>query len=1190
MSRSIKKTIAVLCALAMVVAGIVYTPATNAVADDYSDLEFKVSDNNPDMAIAFVTQGGVTTSQEVNYCLDQGTNFYCATTAAFTKPNFKTVTCNGNVEDPARAGANFWIPVSVLNDDAYNLVTIEDAVGNTSQFVIRMGTPSETTTVAPTTVEPQPTTEAPTGETTEAPTEATTEAPSEWTALPDGTTKVIGDYSLYAGMWGQGAISYKGTDNASLQVRIDSASGDNNWGIQFKYPNQKAYASCTVGTTYAAVISFTSSVAGKMFLKQEDINDGKVYDVVAGENTIQLDPFEYKASMSSGNSIVFEASKMPVDAVISDFGVAMTEDFTTEAPTTTTPDADGYYKAGSWLDIEAVAPWQMWVGGDRDIRYKGEVDGFTGSFAAKFISNPYGEWQAQARVQGSAQKFGPFENGTYVATVAYTTNTDIDINFQINGKNHDISLKADESETSFTYDSETPYPDIFYNLSSVPSGTNFEMYFTFAKEDPTTEAPTSEGPTEETTEAPTTGAVPDINITSVSTKTNYNLATKTLDVHWAQFEEGAKYTSYIGEEIEADIATATNGWKFKDQTQLWFDSVPVTAGETVHVIVVAKDADGNVIARHAEDIDIPDFTPQEQETIDAIQMIKSDDNMAYGTTPIVSSRDGQKANINDKNIDSRWQADPNDDSHAVGEEFFGVDLGSAQSVASIVVMFEASYPTSFDVQTSLDGVDYTTVASGTCDGTNLAQRIKFDEVSAQYVRVVATGFSTNASTYGTSAYELGVFSYIPEPPLTPTGLAYAGTEAMPYYWTWNESEGATSYNIYVDGVYENSVTELAWNGDYLFEDAAPGTYTIGVTAVNDIGESYEATIDYTKEGPTTEAPTEETTEAPTAEPTTESGEIVMDQTFDSSVAEHNTLGGYDIFVGAFQQEKAIGGVDANNADHIKVKKDSTVGWDKWGIQITKTITGLDPNTEYTVSWTVNATNNDGALAYNFGGGDDAHQLTGGIQTFEGPRSTDGNGSMDIVFGSGQVGVANAIEYYQPIVTDSEGNIVYPKEEPTTEAPTEETTEAPTAEPTTEAPTAEPTTEAPTVEPTTEAPTTVAPTTKAPKPTTKKVKKPGRVKITKVYKKKKKSKKVKIKFKKVKGAKGYQVGVFKSSKNAKKFKKALVKKITHKTKYTIKSKKLKKKKKLYVAVRAYKVSGSKRIYGKVSKPKKVKIKK
>ncbi len=78
-------------------------------------------------------------------------------------------------------------------------------------------------------------------------------------------------------------------------------------------------------------------------------------------------------------------------------------------------------------------------------------------------------------------------------------------------------------------------------------------------------------------------------------------------------------------------------------------------------------------------------------------------------------------------------------------------------------------------------------------------------------------------------------------------------------------------------------------------------------------------------------------------------------------------------------------------------------------------------------------------------------------------------------------------------------------------------------------------------------------------------------------KKKAEKKVKITFKKIKGAKKYQIQIS----TTKKFKKVLVKKTVKKVKVTITSKKLKNKKKLYVRVRAV---GAK----KWSKVKKVKI--
>ena len=96
----------------------------------------------------------------------------------------------------------------------------------------------------------------------------------------------------------------------------------------------------------------------------------------------------------------------------------------------------------------------------------------------------------------------------------------------------------------------------------------------------------------------------------------------------------------------------------------------------------------------------------------------------------------------------------------------------------------------------------------------------------------------------------------------------------------------------------------------------------------------------------------------------------------------------------------------------------------------------------------------------------------------------------------------------------------------------------------------------------------------------KVKAPGKVKVTSV--KNVKGKKISAKWKKVKGAKGYQLQYALSKKFKKK--KSIQ---TKKTKYTIK--KLKKKKTYYIRVRAYKMNGKKKVYGKWSKVKKVKRK-
>lgn len=133
-----------------------------------------------------------------------------------------------------------------------------------------------------------------------------------------------------------------------------------------------------------------------------------------------------------------------------------------------------------------------------------------------------------------------------------------------------------------------------------------------------------------------------------------------------------------------------------------------------------------------------------------------------------------------------------------------------------------------------------------------------------------------------------------------------------------------------------------------------------------------------------------------------------------------------------------------------------------------------------------------------------------------------------------------------------------------------------------------------VEPTTKAPETTTVVT-----TTKKADdgnaalinkiKSSKVAVKKAVKKKS-AKKVKVTLKKkVANADGYQVAFYKTKKNAKKNKKALVKKLYKKNKksFNISHKKLKKVKKLFVRVRAFKTIAGSKYYGKWSGVKKVK---
>ena len=78
-------------------------------------------------------------------------------------------------------------------------------------------------------------------------------------------------------------------------------------------------------------------------------------------------------------------------------------------------------------------------------------------------------------------------------------------------------------------------------------------------------------------------------------------------------------------------------------------------------------------------------------------------------------------------------------------------------------------------------------------------------------------------------------------------------------------------------------------------------------------------------------------------------------------------------------------------------------------------------------------------------------------------------------------------------------------------------------------------------------------------------------------------------KKNKYAKGYQIAVYKTKRNAKNKKNAVLKKYAKKATMTIKSSKIKGMKKLYIRVRAYNIDGKDKMFGSWSKVKSVEIK-
>ena len=359
--------------------------------------------------------------------------------------------------------------------------------------------------------------------------------------------------------------------------------------------------------------------------------------------------------------------------------------------------------------------------------------------------------------------------------------------------------------------------------------------------------------------------------------------------------------------------------------------------------------------------------------------------------------------------------------------------------------------------------------------------------------------------------------------------------------------------------------------------------------INQIGVIVDDSVEPSTE-PTSEQPS---TEEPSSEVPTGSGYDMHRLGYDT----WTSLGGvFYAFTGEGNGAQVDVGYDAS-INKAKTTQISGGQWWTWNTQVAAVYPqytdDVKAGKEYKIKWhiaTEDGASGNKVITSDSGNPDDPSthiDFSSGDLTLEGTLKYNENiGQAAWCIGTMWIPEGVSVIFDNPEITGdeptSESPTVEPSTEPTSETPsvepsTEPTSESPTVEPSTEAPTE---TQAPTQKPT-QAPT-VKPTDETPVPI---IKIPDKVSVKKAVKKKKSAKKIKVKLKKQKGAKGYQIAVYKTKKKAKKNKKALVKKYTTKIKLTIKSKKFKKKKKLYVRARAYTLDGIVKVFGPWSKVKK-----
>ena len=105
------------------------------------------------------------------------------------------------------------------------------------------------------------------------------------------------------------------------------------------------------------------------------------------------------------------------------------------------------------------------------------------------------------------------------------------------------------------------------------------------------------------------------------------------------------------------------------------------------------------------------------------------------------------SNAVDGNTGTRWSSSFSD------PQWLQVDLGTSQTICQVTLDWEAAYATAFQIQTSADGTNWTTIYS-TTTGSGGNQTLSVNG-TGRYVRMYGTA---RATPYGYSLWEFGVYT------------------------------------------------------------------------------------------------------------------------------------------------------------------------------------------------------------------------------------------------------------------------------------------------------------------------------------------------------------------------------------------------------------------------------------------------
>jgi hypothetical protein len=197
------------------------------------------------------------------------------------------------------------------------------------------------------------------------------------------------------------------------------------------------------------------------------------------------------------------------------------------------------------------------------------------------------------------------------------------------------------------------------------------------------------------------------------------------------------------------------------------------------------------------------------------------------------------SNAVDGNTATRWSSAFSD------PQWLQVDLGSSQTICQVVLNWEAAFASGFQIQTSPDGTNWTSIFS-TTTGTGGVQTLNVSG-TGRFVRMNGT---TRGTAFGYSLFEFQVFTSgagggggtVATPTFSPGGGSFTtaqsvtisdATAGASIHFTTNGSTPTASSTLYTGPVTIASTSTLqaiAVASGLTNSAVASATYTIGATA------------------------------------------------------------------------------------------------------------------------------------------------------------------------------------------------------------------------------------------------------------------------------------------------------------------------------------------------------------------------